>query len=240
MRQLKKILLFLYSVYALMVFWVFMIILLPAILLPSFISLRASVISFAAVRLWAYIFTFLTGVRVKFTGKENLQKDKAHILVSNHTSFLDVVSLVMLFNRPIRPLGKVELLKIPVFGWIVSRLTVVVDRSSRESRNKSVERLVELTRNSISILIFPEGTMNRTSSPLLRFHSGAFRIAQESKVPIIPIAIANAGNLLPPRGFKMRPGTIRVSIGKEIDPDKMSAGQMSDTTYRWIKEQLGH
>jgi len=240
MQQLKKTFQFLYSVYALMVFSVFMIILLPAILLPSFISLRASVISFAAIRVWAHIFTFLTGVRVKFTGRENLQKDKAHILVSNHTSFLDVVSLVMLFNRPIRPLGKVELLKIPVFGWIVSRLTVVVDRSSRESRNKSIERLVELTRNSISILIFPEGTMNRTSSPLQRFHSGAFRIAQESKVPIIPIAIANAGNLLPPKGFKMRPGTIQVSIGKEIDPDKMSAGQMSDTSFRWIKEQLGH
>ena len=238
MKKFKQTVQLAYSVYALLVFSVLMLLLLPGILLPSFISVKASVYSYHTVRLWAHSFTFLTGVHVKFIGKENLSKDKTHILVSNHTSFLDVVSLVMLFDRPIRPLGKVELLKIPVLGWIVSRLTVVVDRSDRESRNKSIEKLIELSRNRISLLIFPEGTMNRSDKPLQRFHSGAFRIAVETMAPVVPIAISNAGNLLPPAGFKMRPGTITVSIGEEICPSSNTPAQMADLARTWIRDNL--
>src|SRR5690606_10469658 len=124
---------------------------------------------------------------------ENFRKGQTYIYVSNHTSFLDIPGLTMLLPGQFRPLAKKELLKIPVFGWIAQSAAIIVDRSSPESRKKSIDRLKNFLNAGISILIFAEGTQNRTANILQPFKDGAFRIAVDTQHPVLPIVVLGAG-----------------------------------------------
>ena len=114
----------------------------------------------------------------------------------------------MIIPGQFRPLAKKELLKIPVFGWIAKAATIIVDRSSPESRKKSIDRLKQFLRQGISILIFAEGTQNRSKEVLQPFHDGAFRIAIDTQQPILPMVVIGAGRLMPPSTINLRPGKI--------------------------------
>lgn len=173
-------------------------------------------ISFKGIKIWATVFSTITGIRYKAEGLENLYKYPAYIYVSNHTSFLDAPAMPLFIPGQFRPLGKKELGRIPVLGAIVKTVCVMVDRSSAESRKKGVDKLVRLIKKGTSIFIFPEGTMNRTNLLLKPFYDGAFRIAVETKAPIMPMVVINAGKLLPPGSGRVKPGTIYVKFGEPI------------------------
>lgn len=102
--------------------------------------------------------------------------------------------------------------KIPIFGIIIKTITEVVDRSNPQSRQRSKDRLNEVLKNENSILVFPEGTMNRTDKPLQGFYDGAFRIAIDAQAPILPVVIKGAAKLMKPSSFVMKPGKIRVKL----------------------------
>jgi 1-acyl-sn-glycerol-3-phosphate acyltransferase len=205
-----------YTAWVLFVFSVFMIILLPAILLPFLLGPRFTWIGYKFLRLWSWIFSKLTFIRYKLYGKENIVPGKSYIFVSNHTSFLDIPGIRLIIPGEFRPIAKKELLKIPVFGLIVKAATVVVDRSNPESRKKSIEYAKRILQQGISMLIFAEGTQNRTTELLQPFKDGAFRIALDTQTPILPLVVIGAGNLMPPGGLHLRPGTIKIIAGKEI------------------------
>jgi 1-acyl-sn-glycerol-3-phosphate acyltransferase len=206
----------LYKVWVFLVFTVFMIILLPGIVLPFLFGLRFGSIGYAFLWLWSWIFSMLTFIRYEFYGRENFKKGKSYIYVSNHTSFLDLPGIAMLIPGQFRPLAKKELKKIPIFGWIAQAATVIVDRSSTESRKKSIDRLKTALKQGISILIFAEGTQNRTKALLQPFHDGAFRIAVDTQQPILPMVVIGAGKLMPPGTIDLKPGKIRIYVGTEI------------------------
>lgn len=206
----------LYKIWVFLVFTVFMIILLPGIVLPFLLGQRFGSIGYAFLWLWSWIFSKLTFIRYRFFGRENFGKGKAYIYVSNHTSFLDIPGLVMLLPGQFRPLAKKELLKIPIFGWIASTAAIIVDRSSPESRKKSIDRLKAFLKDGISILIFAEGTQNRSKNLLQPFKDGAFRVAVDTQQPILPIVILGAGPLMPPGTINLKPGLIRIYVGGEI------------------------
>ncbi|MEQ9415103.1 MAG: lysophospholipid acyltransferase family protein, partial [Cyclobacteriaceae bacterium] len=147
--------------------------------------------------------------------------------VSNHTSYLDIPGLTLTIPTQFRPLAKKELKKIPVFGWIAQSACIIVDRSSNESRRKSMEHLKDILAMGISVLIFPEGTQNRSKERLQPFYDGAFRIAIETKQPIIPVVVLNAGKLMPPNKAHIEPGTIKVIVGKEIATDQLTLKETS-------------
>ncbi len=214
--MVKSFLLKLYALWVLLVFTVFMLLLLPFMLAPLLFGERSRYISFKAIKWWAVIFSKLTFIKYKGEGIENLHKYKAYIYVCNHSSFLDAPAMPLFIPGQFRPLGKKELAKIPVLGIIVKTVCVMVDRSSVESRKKSVEKLIRLIKNGISIFIFPEGTMNRTDLVLKPFYEGAFRIAVETKAPIMPMVVINAGKLLPPGTGRVKPGTIYVKFGEPV------------------------
>jgi 1-acyl-sn-glycerol-3-phosphate acyltransferase len=218
----------LYKIWVGLVFTVFMIILLPGIVLPFFIGQRFGSIGYAFLWLWSWIFSKLTFIRYKFYGTENFTKGKSYIYVSNHTSFLDIPGLTMLLPGQFRPLAKKELLNIPVFGWIARSAAIIVDRSSPESRKKSIDRLKEFLRSKISILIFAEGTQNRSRDLLQPFKDGAFRIAVDTQQPILPIVVLGAGRLMPPGTINLKPGLIRIYVGKEIPTSGMGVTQVRD------------
>jgi 1-acyl-sn-glycerol-3-phosphate acyltransferase len=96
---------------------------------------------------------------------------------------------VLIAHQPVRILGKYEMVKVPVFGWIYRAAVILVDRRDSETRSRSVRALKSALKHHISIFIFPEGTFNETPAPLKEFYDGAFRIAIETKSPIKPILL---------------------------------------------------
>ena len=121
-----------------------------------------------------------------------------------------------------RPLAKKELLKIPVFGWIAQSAAVIVDRSSGESRKKSMDKLKKILLDGLSILIFAEGTQNRTKEILQPFKDGAFRIAIDTQEPILPMVVVGAGPLMPPGTIRLKPGKVKVIVAPEIPTTGLS------------------
>ena len=206
----------LYASWVLLIFIGFMLLLLPLIVLPAILGESARPVSFFGLKVWATVFHTFTGVRYYAQGREHLKKYEAYIYVSNHTSFLDVPALPLFMPGQFRPLGKKELLKIPVLGWIVNTVCVIVDRSSAQSRKESIWKLRKLIGQGTSVFIFPEGSMNRTEVPLRPFYDGAFRIAIETQTPILPMVIVNAGNLFRPGTAYIKPGKIQVRFGEPV------------------------
>jgi len=216
----------LYIAWVLFVFTVFMILYLPGILIPFFLGDRFGNISYWFLKLWSRTFSLLNQIHYKIKGRENIRPGKSYIFLSNHTSYLDIPGVCLTVPRQIRPLAKKELLKIPVLGWIIRHASVIVDRSSNESRRKSMEHLKDVLRRGISVLIFPEGTQNRSDQPLQPFYDGAFRIAIETQQPILPMVILNAGKLMPPRRMFIQSGTITIIIRPEITTHGLKPGDL--------------
>ena len=233
MKLARTILIKLYTAWVLLVFSVFMILYLPGILIPFLFGERYGNISYKFLKLWSWTFSKLNFIHYEIIGKENIHPGKAYIYTSNHTSSLDIPGVCLTVPSQIRPLAKKELKKIPVFGWIVEPACVIVDRSSNESRRKSMDHLKNVLKQGISVLIFPEGTQNRSSEILQPFYEGAFRIAVETQQSILPMVIINAGNLMPPGKLYVKPGKITVIIGEEISTQGLT---LQDVSH--IKEKV--
>jgi 1-acyl-sn-glycerol-3-phosphate acyltransferase len=189
---------------------------LPGIIIPAFFGQRAVSVTYFFMKAWSWVFSMLTFIRYDIVGRNNIEKGKAYIYVSNHTSFLDLPGIAMTIRGQFRPLAKKELLKIPVFGWITRATCVVVDRSSHESRKKSINYLKKILTLGINILIFPEGTQNRSKEIMQPFKDGAFKIALDTQRPLMPMVVIGAGRLMPPGTIDLKPGRIKIVVGNEI------------------------
>ena len=120
-------------------------------------------------------------------------------------------------RQPIRPLGKVEMSKVPVFGLIYRNAIVTVDRSSPVNRANSVRILKSLISKGISVLVFPEGTFNMGTTPLKEFYDGAFRVAIETQTPVKPVLFLDAYRRMNYKSlFSMKPGQSRILYLDEI------------------------
>ncbi|MGM9479119.1 lysophospholipid acyltransferase family protein [Pedobacter sp. GSP4] len=216
---MRKLLGGFYLLYSAIVFFVFMVIVCPFIIICTglFNEKKGRKISFCFLKFWALGFSTFTFLWFTASGQE-IDTSRAYIYVGNHSSFLDAVAIVTCIPQAFSPLGKIEMLKIPVFGWIYKRLVVMIDRSSRESRDHSVAELLKDLAEGQSILIFPEGTMNKSDQPLNPFYDGAFRLAIETQTPILPFAILNSRAHLPRTDpLLIKPGLIKTVFGEAIE-----------------------
>ena len=227
-----------YITWVLFVFIFFMILYLPGILLPFLLGERFGNISYFFLKLWAWTFSKLNNILYEIHGTKNIQPDKAYIYLSNHTSYLDIPGVCLTVPNQIRPLAKMELLQIPILGSIIKHASVMVDRSSNESKRKSMEHMKDVLRRGISILIFPEGTQNRTDKPLQPFYDGAFRIAIETQQPILPMVILGAGKLMPPKKAFIKSGKIRIFIQNEIQTEGLTQSDLPQLKERVIQSML--
>jgi len=233
-----KILVKLYTLWVLIVFSVFMIVLLPGIMIPLLLGPKFSRIGYFFLWLWSWIFSMLTFIRYDLRGRENIQKKTSYIYVSNHTSFLDIPGIRLLIPGEFRPIAKKELLKIPVFGFIVRAATVVVDRSNAQSRKQSIEKLRDILKGGTSILVFAEGTQNRTKEILQPFKDGAFRIAIDTQLPIIPLVVIGAGPLMPPGKMDIKPGNIKVVAGEPISVEGLITDDVQTLKQKTFETML--
>jgi len=209
---MKKVLSILYLVYAGLIFISLMFIILPFVLIASAVLFAnaSKRIILHLLRFWAWVFSLASFFWVKTKNKAIIDKKQPHIYVSNHGSYLDAVAVCISLPQHFSPLGKVEMTKIPIFGLIYKRIVVLLDRSSKESRAQSVAILKAVIARGESILIFPEGTMNKTNQPLSEFYDGAFRIAIETQTDLMPFVMINNRVLLPRSNpLKAHPGWIK-------------------------------
>lgn len=180
----------------------------------------------------------LTFIRYDLRGREKIDRGTSYIYVSNHTSFLDIPGVRLLIPGEFRPIAKKELLKIPVFGFIVKAATVVVDRSNPQSRKQSMEALREILKGGISILVFAEGTQNRSKEILQPFKDGAFRIAIDSQLPIVPLVVVGAGPLMPPGTLTIKPGKIKVIAGEPIPVEGLTTDDTQALKQKTFERML--
>lgn len=240
MNVINKIFSSLYIFWVFLVFTVFMLLFLPGILIPGLFGQRAVSVTYFFMKLWSWVFSMLTFIRYDMVGRENIVKGESYIYVSNHTSFLDLPGIAMTIRGQFRPLAKKELLKLPVFGWITRVTCVVVDRSSNESRKTSLNHLKEILEMGINILIFPEGTQNRSKEILQPFKDGAFRIATDTQKSLLPMVVLGAGKLMPPGTIHLRPGRIKIVVGKEIPIEGMSGADLKQKTFEIMTQMMQH
>jgi 1-acyl-sn-glycerol-3-phosphate acyltransferase len=169
------------------------------------------VASFGA-RMWLYF----SGVRVKVRGLELLDPKQTYVFVSNHRSYLDTATLFLFTGRRIGILAKKELLKVPVLGVGMGFVNVMaIDRSNRESAIRTTEAAAERIRSGISFGVFVEGTRAKPGE-LLPFKKGAFYMARQARVPVVPIAIKYSDELMGKGTGEAKPGTIEMVIMQPV------------------------
>ncbi|MCO5236113.1 MAG: 1-acyl-sn-glycerol-3-phosphate acyltransferase [Chitinophagaceae bacterium] len=218
MEGLKKVALFLYNIYAVLLFVLLMLVVFPLAAIASFFGpVGGANAVYRICRYWGDTWFPLVGIFHKNIYESPHNKNRSYIFVSNHTSFLDAAIIVKTYRQPLRALGKKETGNIPIFGYIYRNAIVTVDRSKAADRFRSVQKLKSVLQKQISILIFPEGTFNETGKPLKPFFDGAFRIAIETQTPIKPVLLLDAYRRMPPgKIFTLSPGRSRAVFLEEI------------------------
>lgn len=180
---------------------IFIITMLPVLVIMWSIGLikepkRTSAFRITA-KIWMRIFFFLVGCRLKIKGKENFKKGITYIVVSNHNSMMDVPITTPFIPGANKTIAKIEMSRIPLFGMIYKRGSVLVDRKDKDSRRDSFKKMKDVLKIGIHMCIYPEGTRNKTDLPLKEFHNGAFRLAVETATPLLPAIMFNTKKALP-------------------------------------------
>jgi len=166
---------------------------------------------------------------------ELIKPGQPYVFVCNHRSQLDIPLFAIACRNTFRFLSKIEVIKIPLIGYVVKRLYITVDRKSKEDRAMSFIRMQDsLLKEKISIVIFPEGTRNRTNEPLIDFKDGAFRLAIDTKLPIAVLTILNSWEFSPTNRFmQLKPGTLKAAWTEPISTINMTPGDVPR-----LKEQV--
>jgi 1-acyl-sn-glycerol-3-phosphate acyltransferase len=224
MKFLLKPLQWIYSIYAMVTFVALMLLVIPFIIAFSFFGqIKGGNLIYKVCHVWGMIWYPLIGMWHKNIYEAPHDKSREYVFVANHNSYMDIPPLVVTFNQPIRVLGKYEIGKVPIFGFIYKRAVVMVDRKDPERRAKSVRQLKAALRKNVSIFIFPEGTFNETEQPLKDFYDGAFRLAIEMQTPIKPVLFIDTLDRLHYRGLlEFTPGPNRVVFLEEVPIDGLT------------------
>lgn len=218
MNAIVRFFQWIYCIYAFILFVSIMLVLFPFVIVASFFGrIRGGNAIFAICSVWADIWFPLIFIFPTRTFETSHDRSKPYIFVINHRSLLDAALLPKAFHQHVRPLGKVEMSKIPVFGFIYRKAIVTVDRNDTKNRAQSIRILKSIIGKGISVLVFPEGTYNETKLPLKDFYNGAFRVAIETQTPIKPVLFLDAYQRMQhQKVFSLSPGKCRIVFLDEI------------------------
>ena len=191
MLSIKKYLRICYTVYAIVIFlFLMLLVLLPVVIIALLIKNPENAIH-KAMRCWSKSWFFFIGINFKSLNKQNYPKEQTYIFIANHISYLDIPTIILSVDTTVKILGKAELTKVLVFGWIYKLVVITVDRTDAKSKVRSMGELKNKLVNDVSVLVFPEGGFNETTEPLKEFYLGAFKLSKELNIPIAPILILN-------------------------------------------------
>lgn len=173
--------------------------------------------------LWAWALCRANGTKVVVRGRRKADPNQSYIIMSNHQSHFDILALYGHLWRQFRWVMKQELRKVPVLGWACDEIGhIYIDRSDREKSIASLRRAQERLESGVSIIFFPEGARSRDGS-LGEFKKGGFIMALEMGLPILPISVSGAREILPSKSMALRRGgRIDVMVHEPIDTSSYS------------------
>lgn len=178
------------------------------------------------------IFLNLAGCPLKVNGKKHFAKGQNYIVVCNHNSLLDVPATTPFMPNANKTIAKKSFAKIPLFGWIYKAGSVLVDRKSDKSRRDSYEQMKQTLAAGLDMVIYPEGTRNRTNEPLKSFYDGAFRLAVDTGKPIMPVVLFNTKKVLPVhKVFYMLPHRLHMDILPPVSSTGLTHTQLKEKIF---------
>ena len=182
------------------------------------------------------------GFSIKIEADQSPEKHKSYMLVANHTSMLDIMLMLAVIKQPFVFIGKKELGKIPIFGFFYRRTCILVDRNNQKSRMAAFEEAQRRLKQENSVCIFPEGGVPDDLSIVLdQFKDGAFRLAIEHQIPIVPITFHDNKKRFSYEFFTGGPGKLRVKIHNFIQTRELeldSRRELKERTRSIILDEL--
>ncbi len=227
-----------YTGYIVLSFLVSLVLAFPFFLITGWINTSASgKISYRLVHYWSRCWLYLIGMPVKITG--SFPKEKKFVIIANHISYLDTLNIYAVVPEYFKTLARREMAAIPVFGMIYRQLTILVDRSSHESRTKSLRLMWKQLKEETHIALFPEGSFNETGAVLKDFYDGAFRLAVNTQTPILPIIFPDTEKRWHYSAWwKLTPGKNRAFILPPIDVVGKDISAIKEEAFLRMKESL--
>lgn len=176
-------------------------------------------------KIWAKLMCWLTLVRVTVTGRENIDRRTSYMFVANHQGAYDIFAIYGWLKHNFKWMMKRSLSRIPLVGFACEKAGhIMVDRSSPAAVRRTVEAAEATLRGGMSIVVFPEGARTLTGQ-VGPFKKGAYQLAMEFGLPMVPITIDGAFAVMPRTKRLPRPGHIKLTIHKPIEPPKDEAGR---------------
>lgn len=190
-----------YKIYYLLVFALSLVLTYPIMRLllskPKYFP-----IAFRVMRIHAFLLLVFAGARLKVKGKENIPSSGAFIICPNHTSFIDIFCIYSVFKNYFVFTGKKEIEKWPLFHiYYTSGMNILVDRENSRGSINSFKRMSQELDAGTPLAIFPEGTISKNAPELMPFKSGAFTLAIQRSVPILPITFVSNWKVLQKGNF---------------------------------------
>src|SRR5687768_99711 len=240
MNFIKNILGRLFALWALIVFsGTLLITIIPVWAISFWPEPKKTIALFKIFIVWMKAFFVLTGVRRIFKGKGNFKKGRNYVVICNHRSFMDVPLSSPGIPGANKTIAKAGMARIPLFGLIYKSGSVLVDRKSEQSRKASYAKMKEVLQMGLHMCLYPEGTRNKTTEPLQRFHDGAFRLALDTQKQIIPAVIFYTNIVLPRnKTFYFWPHKVEMHFlppievnGRTVEAIKQQAFETMKTYY---------
>lgn len=219
--------------------WFFVLVALPILVffLPLFLTTLSKKtypqFFWLARNLWATPILFGMGFLPIVDWGQKMKKDTNYMLISNHTSMIDIMLMLYISKNPFVFVGKKELEKLPVFGFFYKRVCILVDRTSPKSRVEVYKSVQERLKQGLSICIFPEGGVPEKQILLDEFKNGAFRMAIEHKIPVVPMTFLDCKEHFPWEFFSGFPGRLHVRVHKFVETGIL---ELEDT--RTLRQQV--
>ncbi len=218
----------LYGVYFIVVFFLWIV---PTWVLVQFIKDHRKAGRFTSSAL--KVLFALAGCRVRVVGKEHMETPGAKIYASNHTSYFDVLPLMLGLGVPYRFVSKMEVGRMPFIGTFLSRMGhLKFERSDPESRLRQAQQMEEFLRNGESVFVFPEGTFSREDG-VRPFQLGAFKAAVTTGMPIIPVSLAGTRRFLRDGTYLPRPTSVTITLSPPIYPVTAASSSTTADSSGW-------
>jgi 1-acyl-sn-glycerol-3-phosphate acyltransferase len=181
------------------------------------------------------IFLNPIGCPLKVRNSGYFEKGKNYVIVCNHNSLVDILVTTPFMPNSNKTIAKKNLAVIPVFGWIYSGGSVLVDRNDNQSRRKSYDQMKKVLALGLDMVIYPEGTRNRTDKPLKPFYDGAFKLAIDTGKSIIPAVIFNTKKILPVnKVFFLWPHKLEMHFLPPVDSSNISVKELKEKIFEMM------
>jgi 1-acyl-sn-glycerol-3-phosphate acyltransferase len=232
----------LYAAYALILFVSTMLIMLLPMWLVSLLPAPTNIRYFMWLgRAWMHVYMPLVFCPIYRKGQQHFKKGQPYIIVCNHNSFVDIPTTTYAIPGASKSLAKQELARIPVWGIMYKVGSVLVNRDDPDSRKRSFTEMKEVLNMGVHMLLYPEGTRNKTDDPLKSFYDGAFILAIETKRPIMPTVIFNTRKILPSeKSFAAWPHRIDVHFLTPIETVGLTTEDMPALKEQVFKTMWDH